>query len=80
MAPVVVNAATNMKYPFSQGSVEERALFRVMSTEAQSGSHKMYFDSKEQYMSWRKSKIETDKAIAGLNIHVVPGIAASTSI
>jgi hypothetical protein len=79
MAPLVVNAATNMKYPFSQGSVEERALFRVMSTEAQSGSHKMYFDSKEQYMSWRKLKIEADKAIAGLNIHVVPGIA-STSI
>lgn len=79
MAPVV-NTATNNKYPFNQGSVEERSLFRVTSTEAQLGGHKMYFDSKEQYMSWRKSKIEADKAIAGLNIHVIPGIAATATI
>lgn len=73
--PPAVNAATNKEYPFQKGSVEERTLYRVTPVY---GGSKLYFDSKEQYLSWRQATIEADKTavLKGLNIHIIPGLTA----
>jgi len=73
MVPVV-NAATGYKYPFMQGSAEEANLFRVMPVEAGSGT-KLYFDSREQYMSWRTAKLGSDKSLRQLGVCIIPGRA-----
>lgn len=70
-----VNTATGVKYPFNQGSVEERALFRVMPVD--SNRTKMYFDSQEEYLAWRGKQLATDTAIAALQPHVIPGTVSN---
>ena len=69
----IVNTATGMKYPFGHGSVEERTLFRV--TPFETGA-KMYFDSKEQYFAWRQAKIEDNKTLRDMCLHVIPGLSS----
>lgn len=64
--PVCVNTATGFKYPFQQGSAEERVLYRVMGVEPNRTS-KMYFDSKEEYLAWRR------KSKSGYIIYTLPG-------
>jgi hypothetical protein len=74
----VVNAATGQKYPFVQGSIEERTLFRVTPVEAlAAGAYpKLYFDSKEQYLAWRGAKLHADKS---LRVFVIPGLVYKPS-
>ena len=73
----VVNAVTGQKYSFVQGSIEERTLFRVTPVEGGHGAcAKLYFDSKEQYLAWRRAKLNADKS---LRIFVIPGLAYKPS-
>lgn len=69
----VVNTATSVRYNFVVGSAEERELFRVTPVD---GTSKMYFDSKEQYITWRQKQLDEREHLQKLGIYMIPGLVA----